>query len=153
MLWIFDDSGGRPIDAAGGASVYRHVLIVEDEQPLRKLIARNLAGRGHSVREAATADEALAAVRAELPDLILLDINLPDRTGWDLLRELRALGISVPTIVVSAVNVSPSRLAEFRPLAHLPKPFPLDSLLRLVRGEEPPQPAEGDFPPTGPRER
>jgi DNA-binding response OmpR family regulator len=117
--------------------VYRSVLIVEDEQPLRKLIARNLVGRGHTVREAETADEALDAVRKELPDVMLLDINLPDRTGWDLLRELRAEDISVPTIVVSAVNVSPGRLAEFKPLAHLPKPFPLDSLLRLVRGDEP----------------
>jgi DNA-binding response OmpR family regulator len=143
MLWILDPTPfGRRFDAVGGASVYRHVLIVEDEQPLRRLIARNLVGRGHAVREAATADEGFAAVREELPDLILLDINLPDRTGWDLLRELRARGISVPTIVVSAVNVSPSRLAEFHPLAHLPKPFPLDSLLRLVRGDEPERPAE-----------
>ena len=67
---------------------------------------------------------------------MLLDISLPDRTGWDVLRELRERGLVVPTIIVSAVRVGPSRLAEFRPLAYLPKPFPLEALLRLV-GHEP----------------
>jgi len=63
---------------------------------------------------------------------MLLDINLPDHSGWDVMRELGRLGIDVPTIVVSAVRVSQSRLEEFHPMAFLPKPFPLESLLRLV---------------------
>ncbi len=63
---------------------------------------------------------------------MLLDINLPDHSGWDVMRELRRLGIDVPTIVVSAVRVSQSRLEEFHPMAYLPKPFPLEALLRLV---------------------
>ena len=48
------------------------------------------------------------------------------------MRELRALGKEVPTAVISAVRVSPQRLQEFRPIAYLPKPFPLEALLRLV---------------------
>lgn len=112
--------------------MYRHILIVEDETILRRVIGRNLSSRGHVVREAATAAEAIEALRVERPDMILLDINLPDRSGWDILRELRQSGVEVPTIVISAVRVSPSRLAEFRPLAFLPKPFPLEALLRLV---------------------
>jgi len=67
---------------------------------------------------------------------MLLDINLPDRSGWDVLRELRERGIRVATVIVSAVRVSPARLDEFRPVAYLPKPFPLDALLRLVASEE-----------------
>jgi len=50
------------------------------------------------------------------------------------LRELHRLGIDVPTIVVSAVRVTQSRLDEFHPMAYLPKPFPLEALLRLVFG-------------------
>lgn len=111
---------------------YRHVLVVEDEATLRRVVALNLSGRGLVVREADTAQAAVSAVVAERPDLMLLDINLPDRTGWDVLRDLRSLGTSVPTIVISAVRANPSRLEEFRPLAYLPKPFPIDALLRVV---------------------
>lgn len=111
---------------------FAHVLLVEDEANFRRVIARNLSGRGLDVREAASAAEALAAVNAEKPDLMLLDINLPDHTGWDVLRDLRSRNVEVPTIVVSAVRVSQSRLNEFHPLAYLPKPFPIEALLRLI---------------------
>ncbi len=117
--------------------MYRRVLLVEDEAPLRRVLARNLTARGATVREADTASEAVRAVCEERPDVLLLDINLPDTSGWDVLRELSRRGIAVPTIVVSAVRVSPARLAEFRPLAYLPKPFPLEVLLRLIREGEP----------------
>jgi DNA-binding response OmpR family regulator len=113
---------------------HRRVLLVEDEAALRRVIARNLTGRGVGVSEAGTVSEALQALNSELPDLILLDINLPDRSGWDVLRYLQGRSINVPTIVVSAVRVSQSRLDEFRPMAYLPKPFPIDALLRLVLG-------------------
>ena len=111
---------------------YRSVLLVEDEVTFRRVIARNLSGRGLLVREVGTADEAVDVSTADRPDLMLLDINLPDRSGWDVMRELRRLGIDVPTIVVSAVRVNQSRLEEFHPMAYLPKPFPLEALLRLV---------------------
>jgi DNA-binding response OmpR family regulator len=116
---------------------YRQVLLVEDEAALRRVIARNLTGRGLHVREAATGAEAIEALNVALPDLILLDINLPDRTGWDVLRDLGRRSIDVPTIVVSAVRVSQSRLDEFHAIAYLPKPFPIDALLRLVFGSQP----------------
>jgi CheY-like chemotaxis protein len=57
--------------------VFRSVLVVEDEEPLRRVIAPNLTVRGVQVREAANADEALKAVAAERPDLMLLDITCP----------------------------------------------------------------------------
>jgi DNA-binding response OmpR family regulator len=116
---------------------YRRILLVEDEATLRGIIVRNLTARGCEVREAATAADALAALAAEPPDLMLLDINLPDRAGWDVLRSLKAQGKEVPTAIISAVRVSQDRLDEFQPLAFLPKPFPLEALLRLVIGEEP----------------
>lgn len=120
---------------------------MEDEPTLRQVIARNLASRGVAVSEAATAAEALAAIELRRPDLLLLDINLPDRTGWDVLRALREPGIALPTIVLSAVRVSPARLAEFHPLAFLPKPFPLEALLRLVVGLTDAQPTPESIDP------
>src|SRR5438105_920470 len=87
--------------SAGVEPMYQRVLVVEDASPLRDIIVRNLASRGCAVREAGSAAQALAALHAELPDLLLLDINLPDRTGWDVLRELGAAGQRVPTVVLS----------------------------------------------------
>jgi DNA-binding response OmpR family regulator len=113
---------------------YPVVLIVEDEGTLRQVIARNLAARGHQVLEAETAADAIEQAATKRPDLLLLDINLPDRSGWDVLRVLQGRGTDVPCIIISAVRISPARLEEFRPLAYLPKPFPLEALLRLVEG-------------------
>ena len=115
---------------------YGSILVVEDEATLRQVITRNLEARGHEVRGAETATEALRHLSDWTPDLMLLDINLPDRSGWDVLRELREHGMQVPTVIVSAVRVSPARLEEFRPVGYLPKPFPLDALLRLVDSEQ-----------------
>ena len=117
------------------------ILLVEDDEILCDVIGRNLRARGHSVSVAPDVQSALASLRTHNFDLIILDINLPDQTGWEVLREalhegtihLHELdGNKLPVVVLSAVQVSPRRLAEFRPLAYLPKPFPLDALLRLA---------------------
>jgi DNA-binding response OmpR family regulator len=115
---------------------YRNVLLVEDDVTLCGVIERNLTARGARVVRAASVGEALAAIAVARPDVMLLDIDLPDRTGWDLLRTLETRGIQVPTIIVSGTRVAPERMAQFKPLAYLPKPFPLEALLRLVIGEE-----------------
>jgi DNA-binding response OmpR family regulator len=115
----------------------KRVLLVEDEATLRTIIARNLVARGHRVVEAESARQALARLNEDEPDLLLLDINLPDRSGWDVLREMRRQGKNIPVVIVSAVRVSAARLEEFRPLAFLPKPFPLEALLRVVEDARP----------------
>jgi CheY-like chemotaxis protein len=125
----------RAMDAISPATTQvRRVLVVEDEAPLRMIIRRNLERRDIAVKEASDAEEAIAAVRDDMPDLMLLDINLPDRTGWDVLRDLRADGRLPRTVVVSAVQVSPDLLREFHVEAYLPKPFPIESLVGLVAG-------------------
>lgn len=110
----------------------RTVLIVEDETPLRTIIARNLTRRGHRLIAADSVGDAIAEMTMRLPEVVLLDVNLPDGTGWEVLRWLRAVRHRVPVIVYSAVPPSPKRLAEFQPDAVLTKPFPMDSLLHLI---------------------
>ncbi len=119
------------------------ILLVEDDEIIRNLVQRNLSVRGHTVSVAGDANSALVQLRSTVFDLIILDINLPDETGWDLIRaalregriqslNVEGEGQKLPVIVLSAVRVSPHRLAEFHPLAYLPKPFPMDALLRLA---------------------
>ena len=119
------------------------ILLVEDDEILCDIIMRNLQARGHEVYVAQDAQSALAYLRAGSFDLIVLDINLPDETGWEVLRtaqreerlhlqEIDGDGQKLPVVVISAVRVGPQRLAEFHPLAYLPKPFPMDALLRLA---------------------
>ena len=112
------------------------ILLVDDELRLRQTLARSLAARGYRVDEAATCREAVTAAIGRPYDLLLLDVNLPDATGWDVLRELAATGRRLPTVVFSAVPPSAARVKEFRPLAVLHKPFPMDALLRVVRAAE-----------------
>jgi DNA-binding response OmpR family regulator len=119
------------------------ILLVEDDEVLCDLVNRNLVARGHEVNIAENAHKALMFLSNTTYDLIVLDINLPDQTGWDVLRSalsegyikpllLEGQGEKLPVVILSAVRVGPGRLAEFHPLAYLPKPFPMDALLRLA---------------------
>lgn len=119
------------------------ILLVEDDAILRDLLCRNLEARQHEVRSADDAQSALAALRSATFDLVVLDINLPDQTGWEVLRIAEREGSLLPrvrdgngpflpVVVVSAVRVSLERLKEFPLLAYLPKPFPIEALLRLA---------------------
>jgi DNA-binding response OmpR family regulator len=122
-----------------------YILLVEDDAVLSDLVRRNFQARGYDVYLAMDARSALAHLQAASVDLVIVDINLPDLSGWDVLRIALQRGClhpqrlrecaevaTLPVIVLSAVRVSLARLHEFRPLAYLPKPFPLDALLRLV---------------------
>jgi len=126
------------------------VLVVEDEAPLRHILVLNLARRGYDVAEAATMSAAVDQCAAATPDVVVLDINLPDASGWDVLRGLAARRLPRPAIIAtSAVPPARSRLAEFGPLTFLPKPFAIETLLRAVEralvgtppAERPRQPA------------
>jgi len=115
-----------------GAMVVQ-ILLVEDENHVRYALARSLEIWGHDVIEADTVALARAALAAVPIDLMVLDVNLPDATGWDVLRGLNGDGQrSPPAIVISAIPPSLARIHEFRPLGVLHKPFPIDSLRRLV---------------------
>jgi DNA-binding response OmpR family regulator len=113
-------------------ATYKKILIVEDEPTFRSIVVRNLCARGFDVEEAENTNDAIALLTSNTPDVILLDINLPGPSGWEVLRHLKATGRQIPTIIVSAVRVSTERLEEFKPLAYLPKPFPMEALLRIV---------------------
>jgi two-component system alkaline phosphatase synthesis response regulator PhoP len=119
------------------------ILLVEDDLPLLRTLTLNLGRRGHTVAEAdgveSGYDLALAACEADAPfDLIVLETHLPDGSGWDLLRLLRAQAPinpcwrPTPVIIITPLPIANSRIVEFAPLAALLKPFPIEALLRLI---------------------
>jgi len=110
------------------------LLIVEDDESLRQILARHLRSRDYRVDEAASAEGAVRLLEAGVrPDLVLLDINLPGDTGWDLLRgpAFAAAG-SPPVVVASATTVRRRQLSEFDVAGYLPKPFALDTLMDTI---------------------
>ena len=112
----------------------RVILMVEDDESLRRIVARHLRGLGYEVVEAASAEGAEAELRRGVrPGVVVLDLNLPGDTGWQMLRgtALREAG-SPPVLIASATTVSPRRLAEFGCAGFLPKPFALDTLVATI---------------------
>src|SRR3712207_2174498 len=77
------------------------VLLVEDDHVVRGAMLRSLADRGHAVHAVGTALDALRRVAAETPDLVVLDLGLPDLDGADALRMLRGI-TDVPIIIATA---------------------------------------------------
>jgi DNA-binding response OmpR family regulator len=110
------------------------LLIVDDDEAFRRIIATWLRHRGHEVLEAETAEEAEAALDAGVaPSMVLLDLNLPGNTGWELLRSPRFAAPGAPPVVIaSAMTVDYRRLASFAVAGYLPKPFPLETLQATI---------------------
>lgn len=110
------------------------MLLVEDDESLRTVLSRHLRGQGYEIAEATSAETAAATIADGFrPGLVLLDINLPGQTGWELLRgsALETAG-SPPVVVATATTVSPRLLAEFHVAGYLPKPFPLETLVATI---------------------
>lgn len=66
------------------------ILVCDDEQPLRALVRAAFDGSGHRIVEAIDGNEALALAQSVRPDLVILDVTMPGRSGWEVLAELRA---------------------------------------------------------------
>lgn len=111
-----------------------HVLIVEDERPLLRALAMNVTARGYQVTEADTGAKALAAAASGEPDVILLDLGLPDVSGLEVIRAVRAYA-STPIIVLSARTGSGDKVAALDLGAddYVTKPFSIDELLARLR--------------------
>jgi CheY-like chemotaxis protein len=113
----------------------RRILVVEDHPTLRQAILLVLRDAGMLVQEAAQGDVALAALRRERPDAILLDMNMPGASGAEVLTALRAdpATATIPVIVMTATGDEGRAAAmALGAAAYLTKPFSSDVLLRSV---------------------
>ncbi len=113
------------------------ILVIEDESDIAALIAYQLAHAGYQVRTATTGKEALRAIESERPDLIVLDIMLPEISGTDLLRTLRSRKETqhIPVVVLTALRDEADRVSGFELGAddYISKPFSPKELVLRVR--------------------
>ena len=109
------------------------ILIVEDEKDLQEVLAYNLRQAGHTVVLAADAREAMAAVASQLPDLVLLDLMLPDVSGIEVCRNLKsdAATRDVPVVMVTAKGEEIDRVVGFELGAddYVVKPYSVRELI------------------------
>ena len=117
------------------------VLVVDDDPNIRRMIVAALRREGYDFLEAPNGREALDVMRAQHPDVVVLDLMMPVLSGWDVLRE-RAdddLLRSIPVIIISANRDPEVATAVAQGIcAFLPKPFDIGALSALVRSCIPP---------------
>jgi two-component system KDP operon response regulator KdpE len=130
------------------------VLVVDDEAPILRALRINLAARDYQVSTAADGTSGLAAMARDRPDVLILDLGLPDMDGTDVIRGVRGW-TSVPIIVLSAWGEESQKVAALDAGAddYVTKPFGMDELLARLRaavrrsspGPDEPVVVTGDF--------
>ena len=142
------DPAERPMPVAT-----KTILVIEDNTALALGLRNNLEYEGYEALVAHDAAGGLAAARAHAPDLIILDLMLPDADGFRVLRELRAAGVETPVLVLTALGDEADKVRGLRVGAddYVTKPFGLMELLArvdaLLRRAARPGPAPA--PPNG----
>jgi two-component system, response regulator RegA len=115
----------------GAKDAQPSILLVDDDATLRERLARALRERGYDVRTAGSADEAMEQVRQDSPELAVVDLKMPGRSGIDLLRELREHDPATQVLVLTgygsiATAVEATKLGA---VGYLPKPVDADEIL------------------------
>ncbi len=111
------------------------VLVVDDEPPIRRLLRTSLSANGFHVLEAANGRDGLAAIEAQKPEIIVLDLGLPDIDGLDIIRTLRAGGNRTPIIVLSSRGEERIKVEALDAGAddYVTKPFGIAELIARIR--------------------
>jgi two-component system KDP operon response regulator KdpE len=111
------------------------ILVVDDEPAIRRFLRTSLTAQGYQIIEAETAKAALESMRRNLPDVLVLDLGLPDRDGFEVIQELRGAGSALPIIVLSsrADEAGKVRALDLGADDYVTKPFGVDELLARLR--------------------
>jgi two-component system, OmpR family, KDP operon response regulator KdpE len=110
------------------------ILVVDDEAQIARVLKTTLSARGYSVRTASDGDDALQAIKAWTPDLLITDLRMPNMDGVELCRHLRAKS-GIPIIVLSVRNEERAKVEALDAGAddYVTKPFSVDELLARIR--------------------
>jgi two-component system KDP operon response regulator KdpE len=111
------------------------VLVIDDEPPIRRLLRTSLTANGFHILEAASGAEGLSAIDEHKPDLVVLDLGLPDLDGLDLIRTLRARGDNTPIVVLSSRGEERVKVEALDLGAddYVTKPFGMAELIARIR--------------------
>jgi two-component system, OmpR family, response regulator len=117
------------------AATSARLLVVDDEATILELLSGSLRLAGFEVMTAASGAEAVRAAASGRPDLVLLDVMMPDGDGFETLRRIRSGGAEVPVIFLTARDEEPDRVSGFAVGAddYVTKPFSLNELLGRIR--------------------
>ncbi len=113
----------------------KKILIIEDEGNIRELVTYNLKANGYKTLEAEDGITGITLVYKEKPDLILLDIMLPGKDGYEICRELRSEDINIPIIMLTAKSEEVDKVLglEFGADDYIAKPFGIRELLARIK--------------------
>jgi DNA-binding response OmpR family regulator len=131
----------------------RHVLIVEDESPIRVMLTDLLSDAGYAVLQAADGFEAIKHLRKTRPDLIVLDLMMPGLSGWQFLERSHddLEQANIPVIILSAIKGGSDYPAALGVAAWLTKPLDVDQFVASVEQMAGPMPPPRPTSPRGPQ--
>ena len=111
------------------------ILIIEDERPIAELLKYSLEREGYAVRMAHTGADGLAEIEAALPELVLLDLMLPGKSGYDICKELREEGNNVPIIMITAKTEETDKVTGLESGAddYISKPFGIREMMARIK--------------------
>ena len=112
------------------------ILVVDDEEPIRELLSSYLTRYGYEVVTAGTAAEARDRVDKEIPQLVILDVVLPDADGMEVLTAIRAAHANLPVVILTGIGFDEELLQEAQTrgaAGYVSKTLPLDQLLMELR--------------------
>ena len=117
-------------------NIREKILVIEDEKSIARFISTILTANGYEAMRAASGAEAMSMISSHCPDLVILDLGLPDMDGLDILRQLRSWS-TLPVVVVSARSHEQDKVSALDLGAddYLTKPFGTDELLARVRSQ------------------
>jgi CheY-like chemotaxis protein len=108
------------------------VLVVDDDPDLRDVVALALGLEGYFVLTATNGREALAHITTRPPSVVLLDLQMPVMSGWELVARLRDIPVAVPVVFMTAGHRAEQEAERHQVAGYLAKPFDLDTLYDVV---------------------